>query len=334
MRLEQLQAFLAIAETGSFQQAAQQCNVTQSTISRQIQTLETMLGLPLFHRTSRAKLTIAGERFMPHARKICQEWQSATHKIEELRDGKQSELCIAAMHSICVHYLPPVLQRFCRLYPAVQLRVTALGSDRALKVLKDGLVDAAIVMNNRLLTATPDMFVDVLFEEPIHALMAATHPLAQQPQMSWGNLMSYPQVVFKDGYGMQRLVQEEFERRGVPLRAALELNTPDAFRGVIRGSEMMALLPNSALIEAYHDPTVVVRPLAADSESRKASPDLMDFTLTRQVVLVTTRDRLQVPLIEAFCQLVQDYIPKQITVSQPIEPKDVSWDSYYIGSSP
>ena len=63
MRLEQLQAFLAIAETGSFQQAARKCGVTQSTISRQIQSLEENLGLPLFHRTAGATLTLGGERF-------------------------------------------------------------------------------------------------------------------------------------------------------------------------------------------------------------------------------------------------------------------------------
>ncbi len=50
MRLEQLQAFLAIAETGSFQQAARKCGVTQSTISRQIQALEADLVVVIFGR--------------------------------------------------------------------------------------------------------------------------------------------------------------------------------------------------------------------------------------------------------------------------------------------
>ena len=45
MRLEQLRAFLAIAESGSFQKAARKCSVTQSTISRQIQALEADLGV-------------------------------------------------------------------------------------------------------------------------------------------------------------------------------------------------------------------------------------------------------------------------------------------------
>ncbi|WP_338038149.1 LysR family transcriptional regulator [Neosynechococcus sphagnicola] len=65
MRLEQLQSFLAIAQTGSFQQAAQQFGVTQSTISRQIQALESDLGLPLFHRQTQSKLTVAGNGCYP-----------------------------------------------------------------------------------------------------------------------------------------------------------------------------------------------------------------------------------------------------------------------------
>ena len=49
MRIEQLQAFLSVAETGSFQAASHQCEVTQSTVSRQVQALEAELDAPLFH---------------------------------------------------------------------------------------------------------------------------------------------------------------------------------------------------------------------------------------------------------------------------------------------
>jgi len=298
MRLEQLQAFLAIAETGSFQQAARKCGVTQSTISRQIQGLEADLGLPLFHRTAQAKLTLGGERLLPRVRKICQEWRNATEELADLVAGKQPELCVAAIHSICSYQLPPVLQKFCHSYPDVQLRVTSLGSDRALKVLKDGLVDLAIVMNNRFLTTGPEMIVEVLYDEPIEVLMSATHPLAQHEWVPWSQLVRYPQVVFKDGYGMQRLIQDKFDRLGARLQAALEVNTLDAFRGVVRQGELVALLPHSALVEARLDPTLAVRPLANGDNSG----------LSRQVVIVTTQDRLQIPPIKHFWQLVRDNI--------------------------
>lgn len=301
MRLEQLQAFLAIAETGSFQQAARKGGVTQSTITRQIQALEADLGLEVFHRTSQAKLTLAGERLLPRVRKICLEWQTATEEIADLLAGKQPELCIAAIHSLCAYYLPPVLQQFCHDYPDIQLRVTSLGSDRALKVLKDGLVDLAIVMHNRLLTTNKEMVVKVLYDEPIEVLTAANHPLAQYESIPWSELIRYPQVVFKDGYGMQRLVQDRFDAVEATLQAALEVNTLDAFRGVVRQGQLVALLPYSALIEARSDATLAVRPLASNDDFLPESS-----SLTRSVVMVTTQDRLKIPPIKHFWQLVQD----------------------------
>lgn len=300
MRLEQLQAFLAVAEAGSFQQASQQCKVTQPTISRQIQGLEAELGLALFHRTSQAKLTVAGERFLPRARRICQEWLNATTELADLLAGKQPELCVAAIHSVSAHFLPPVLQQFCEDYPAVQLRVTSLGSDRALKVLKDGLVDVAIVMNNRFLTTSPEMAVDLLYEEPVEVLMAADHPLTQYEQVPWAEMAQYPQVVFKDGYGMQRLVQEQFQRYSLSLRPAIELNTLDGFRGMVRQGELVALLPRSALLDVRTDPTLVVR-------------STEEPILSRQVVLVTTQDRLDIPPIQHFRNLVQRLIKTQMS---------------------
>lgn len=308
MRLEQLQAFLAIAQTGSFQQAAKKCGVTQSTISRQIQALEADLGVELFHRTSHAKLTLGGEHLLPRVRKICQEWESATQELADLIAGKQPELCVAAIHSVCAFYLPPILQKFCRDYSEVQLRVTSLGSDRALKVLKDGLVDLAIVMNNRFLTTGKEMVVEVLYDEPIEVLTAANHPLAQYEFIPWSELIRYPQVVFKDGYGMQRLIQDKFERMEAKLQAALEVNTLDAFRGVVRQGELIALLPHSALVEARYDPTLAVRPLACNHTGA-----LVDSSsLTRRVVMVTTQDRLQIPPIKHFWQLVRENIPPKL----------------------
>ncbi|MEL7036057.1 MAG: LysR family transcriptional regulator [Cyanobacteria bacterium J06592_8] len=305
MRLEQLQSFLSVAETGSFQQAAHKCGVTQSTISRQVQGLEAELGLPLFHRTTQAKLTIGGERFWPYARKICQTWDSAKEELASLLAGKQPELCVAAVHSICASYLPTVLQKFCYAYPEVQLRVTSLGSDRALKVLRDGLVDIAIVMNNRSLTVTGELIVESLYWEPIEVLMAAHHPLAHFTEVPWSELVHYPQVVFKDGYGMRRWVQEQFNHTHTQLNAVLELNTLDAFRGVVRQGELVALLPHSALVESQTDPTLAIRSIAFPEVNSSDSSQ----ALSREVVMVATCDRMQIPPIEYFWKLVQEFIP-------------------------
>ncbi|WP_036481546.1 LysR family transcriptional regulator [Myxosarcina sp. GI1] len=307
MRIEQLQTFLAITQTGNFGQAAKQCGLTQSTISRQIQSLEQDLGLSLFHRTAQAKLTIGGEKLLPHAQRICQEWEKAIAECKDLIAGKQPELCVAAIHSVCAYYLPPILRQFCRDYPEIQLRVTALGSDRALKVLRDGLIDVAIVMNNRFLTASAEIEIEVLYEEEIEVLMSANHPLAECERVSLQDLADYPQAVFKDGYGMQRLVRDWFSSQNLPLKPIMELNTLDAFRGVVRQGEIVALLPHKALIDSNKDPTLAVRKIAKPKliDSSTIVRNLWQNTLTRQVVMVTTSDRLDIPPIAHFYHLVK-----------------------------
>ncbi|TYQ26524.1 LysR family transcriptional regulator [Pseudanabaena sp. UWO311] len=302
MRLEQLQAFLAVAETGNFQQAAQKCGVSQSTISRQVQSLEATVGISLFHRQGNAKLTVGGDRLLIHAKKICQIWSTAEQELLDLQAGKQTELCVAGIPSACAYQLPPILQKFSKAYPNVQLRVTTLGSDRALKVLKDGLIDIAIVMNNPFLTASSEMVVEKLYEEKIQLLLTVNHPLCRKESLTWKDLHNVPQAVFKDGYGLQRLVQDQFNRQGLRLNAALELNSLEAFRGVVKQGSLVALLPETFLVELTHDPDLVVR-------------SLNEPCLTREIVLVTTSDRIQIPPIQYFCKLAAQMIQQEIPVA-------------------
>ncbi|MEO1561517.1 MAG: LysR substrate-binding domain-containing protein, partial [Cyanobacteria bacterium J06632_19] len=85
------------------------------------------------------------------------------------------------------------------------------------------------------------------------------------------------------------------------------LNTLDAFRGIVRQGELIALLPSSALIEARIDPALAIRPFSINNNGSS-----QDTSLTRQVVIVTTQDRLQIPPIQDFWHLVKEQIPKQV----------------------
>ena len=219
-----------------------------------------------------------------------------------MQSGKQTELCVAGIPSACAYQLPPILQKFSKAYPNVQLRVTTLGSDRALKVLKDGLIDIAIVMNNPFLTASSEMVVEKLYEEKIQLLLTVNHPLCRKESLTWKDLHNVPQAVFKDGYGLQRLVQDQFNRQGLRLNAALELNSLEAFRGVVKQGSLVALLPETFLVEITHDPDLVVR-------------SLNEPCLTREIVLVTTSDRIQIPPIQYFCKLAAQMIQQEIPVA-------------------
>jgi len=87
---------------------------------------------------------------------------------------------------------------------------------------------------------------------------------------------------------MQRLMPEQFSEQGSKLHAVLELNTLDAFRGVVRSGKLIVLLPRSALLDIHSDPTLAARSIEPTFRT--------GMNLSRQVVLVTTSDRLQIPL--------------------------------------
>ena len=91
-------------------------------------------------------------------------------------------------------------------------------------------------------------------------------------------------------------MQEQFSKLGSKLHAVLELNTLDAFRGVVRQGELIALLPRSALLDLHTDPTLMARSIEPIPHT--------GLNLSRQVVLVTTSDRLQIPPIQSFWDLV------------------------------
>jgi len=298
MRLEQLEAFLAVAETGSFQQAARKCGVSQSTVSRQVQSLEALLHLQLLHRGAQSKLTIGGDRLLPRAKKICQEWHSFIREISELQAGKQTELCVAAIPSVSAYKLPPVLVRFTQTYSHVQLRVTTLGSDRAFKVLLDGLVDFAVIMGSPLFHNRSGLVIENLYTEVVQVLLTKDHPLASKSAITWQDLHGVPQIVFKDGYGLQRMVQEQFQLQGLELRVVLELNSLDAFREMVKQGNLLALLPAGA-----------IAPIISTDQYLQMRP-LLSPELHRQVCCVTTSDRLNLPpiahLYHLTCELLKN----------------------------
>ena len=106
---------------------------------------------------------------------------------------------------------------------------------------------------------------------------------------------------------MQRLVQTWFEHQNVQIKTAMELNTLDAFRGVIRQGEMIALLPHKALTDSYNDPTLAIRPIQPPKLSPVENGERVTNLLSRQVVMVTTSDRLMIPPIAHFYNLVKDF---------------------------
>src|ERR1700719_5375716 len=115
MELQQLRYFCAIAETGSFSRAAQHTHVSQPSLSQQIRKLEDELGARLFDRLGRSvRLTELGRTFLPRARAVLRELESARSDVVERKASISGPVCVGVIPTIAPYFLPPMLAAFSR----------------------------------------------------------------------------------------------------------------------------------------------------------------------------------------------------------------------------
>src|SRR5512139_137556 len=144
--IDQLRTFIAITETGSFTKAAEVVNKTQSAVSMQMKRLEERLERPIFSRDGRAsKLTEDGQRLLDYARRIVK------LNVETLAAFSDAELSgrvrLGVPDDYADRYLPEIMARFSRGYPAVELSVICEPSADLLERIDANEIDLAIVTN-------------------------------------------------------------------------------------------------------------------------------------------------------------------------------------------
>jgi DNA-binding transcriptional LysR family regulator len=144
--VDQLRTFVTIAETGSFTKAADVVHKTQSAVSMQMKRLEERLDRPIFARDGRAsKLTDDGERLLDYARRIVK------LNIEAVAAFSDAELRgrvrLGVPDDYADRYLPEIMARFSRVYPAVELTVICEPSTDLIERIDANDLDLAIITN-------------------------------------------------------------------------------------------------------------------------------------------------------------------------------------------
>jgi DNA-binding transcriptional LysR family regulator len=173
--LDAVRTFVAAADAGQFQEAAEALSITQQAVSKRISTLETDLGVRLFTRTARgARLTIDGQAFLPHARELL---RVAARADASVRPGRRA-LRVDVVNRRIVSAV--LLQDFYRTHPDIELDVVTLDADveAATAAVEAGTVDATFhgVPSSQQL---PDAISTALVIEESHELLVGPrHPLA------------------------------------------------------------------------------------------------------------------------------------------------------------
>ncbi len=179
METQNLRAFVLVAETGSFSEAAEKLHLTQPAVSKRVALLEEQLGSELFDRIGRnVSLTEAGEALLPHALAVQRELDAAARSVRDLAGDVSGHLRLATSHHIGLHRLPPVLSQFSRDYPEVQIDIDFMDSEQAHEMILHGQAELAVV--TLALESEASLISLPVWRDPLDVMVARDHPLLDQ----------------------------------------------------------------------------------------------------------------------------------------------------------
>lgn len=157
-----LRAFISVVERGNLKSAADHIGLTQPSITKRLQNMETQLGGPLFDRSGRGMtLTSAGRQFFERAKRIEKEYIQAREEIQNLMGAGMDVLRIGAGPLFYLQYLPTILATLHDEYPAVKFELHADINERTIPLLLAGRLDIVLGVLDQTLDESELMAIPV-----------------------------------------------------------------------------------------------------------------------------------------------------------------------------
>ena len=277
MEMHQVRYFLAVARVLNFTRAADECNVTQPSLTRAIKQLEAELGGDLFRRERpAAQLTELGLRMHPLLKQCYEAATGARQLASSFKSGEVGALRIALTHSVDLSLLIPHLDHIRRLFNRLEFRFLRGNSLEVAEFLKKGEAELGIAAEigedwDRLDTWP-------LFTEGFHLVVNKRHPLANRDNIGFADLRTE-----------QLLLRNHCEH-------AERLNT--SFRGmgvdVDRGHGISSERDLIELLEADAGVAIVPRSMSMPESLKRAHVDGLDMRRTVHLYGVAGRERTAV----------------------------------------
>ncbi len=244
MDTQLLEAFIAVADTGSFSTAAERVHITQPAISKRIAHLEEILGCRLFDRISRtAQLTVAGRALLPRGETILLELRETRQAIRDLSGHISGSLRLAISHHIGLHRLPPVLKQFVGANPGVSLQIEFMDSEIAYDNVLHGKFEVGVIT---LAPEThPRIRAERIWPDPLVVMVANEHPLAGAGKVAIETLEQYPAVLPGPETYTGRMIKQLFASHGLTLDASMATNYLETIKMLMSVGLGWTILPRS-----------------------------------------------------------------------------------------
>jgi LysR family cys regulon transcriptional activator len=245
--LDQLRFLCEVAERGfNISRAADALHIAQPWVSKHIAALEQELGIELLRR-QRGRivgLTQPGEEVLRLARIILTDTRAITRLGQE-HSGRGIRLIIATTHLHARYILPPVIKRFRREYPKIQLGLVQATSEQTVNLVLSGKADLAVGAAQDDLPA--GLVQLTCFALPRCVIVPLRHPLLQQARVEFSDLGRYPLISFDNSQIGAILLNRAFTRHNIRPNVVINATDTEVMKEYVKLGLGIAILPKVAI---------------------------------------------------------------------------------------
>lgn len=247
--LDELQAFVAVAEKSSFRAAAQELCISQPAPSRRVDKLEAALGARLLDRTTRrVSLTNVGRQFLEQARTALDGLEDAVLRLTDSASLRRGLVTVACVPSVANHLLPAILAVFANEFPSVRLKVIDESANTVLASVLSGDADFGL---NFVGAQEPDLSFEAIGRETYVLALPREHRWASRESIAWAELADEKMVAVSRDSGNRLLIDNALSALSRRPSAFYEVNHVTGALGLVAAGLGVAALPNLSLPETH-----------------------------------------------------------------------------------
>ncbi|WP_140635232.1 LysR family transcriptional regulator [Methylibium rhizosphaerae] len=259
LNLDQLRTLVAIADLGSFSNAARTLHLSQPTVSLHISELESRLGARLLDRSDRrVRPTAAGTALVERARALLHDAQEAADLVKRHAQGLVGRVRLGASTVVVTHLLPAALDWLSQHHPGIDVELGITGSLQAAQRLREGSLDIGIV--SLPLASEVGLEIRPWRSDPMAAYLPPRWEAPATVTPQW--LAQRPLVLNDSSTNMSRLTAAWFAKAGYAPKARIELNYDEVIKKLVMAGYGASVLPLEPSADAAQlQAQVQIRPL-------------------------------------------------------------------------
>jgi DNA-binding transcriptional LysR family regulator len=244
MESQQLKHLVAAVHCGNLVKAADECNISQSGLSRSIKSLEDRLGVPLLTRKPKGvEPTVFGRSFVERAKLILNEIDRSVQELKSLSVAEKGEAVFGVTQNYGFYFIPAVLAQLSQTHPGVRTQVVTGGFLDLVAELKAGAIDFAFGLLGRI-DESAEITVEPLRDHHSRVVARAGHPLAMKNEEVTPTELAAASWATLSGEGFQRTFCDYFFSLGLPTPVqALRTDSIALIRETLASTDFLAVLP-------------------------------------------------------------------------------------------